>query len=78
MVRTQHFHYYCPGSIPGMEIEILNQATACHGQKTNKQTKNLKIGVPVQAQRDKNLTSIHEDAGSIPGLAQWVKDPMLL
>ena len=39
--------------------------------QTNKQKK---YGVPIVAQQVKNPTSIHEDADSIPSLAQWVKD----
>ena len=39
--------------------------------------KELSIGVPFMAQWLMNLTSIHEAQGSIPGLVQWIKDPVL-
>ena len=35
-------------------------------------------GVPIVAQQVKNWTSIHEDAAWIPGLAQQLKDLVLL
>ena len=36
--------------------------------------KKRRSGIPIVAQRVKNPASIHDDAGSIPGLTQWVKD----
>ena len=40
--------------------------------------KEVSIGVPVVAWWVKNPTNIHENVGLIPGLTQWVKDPVLL
>ena len=34
-------------------------------------------GVPVEAQWVMNMTGIREDIGSIPDLAQWLKDPCI-
>ena len=40
-------------------------------------TKSFHRGVPTVAQQVKNPTSIHEEMDSIPGLTQWLKDPVL-
>ena len=54
----------------------MNKQEIPHGvwQMSLQQLRKMDPGVPVVAQRSMNLSSIHEDMGSTPGLIQWVGD----
>ena len=44
------------------------------GDKKTNEIKKSELGVPIVAQWLTNPTRNHEVAGSVPALAQWVKD----
>ena len=72
-------HYDQVGFIPGMQrfFNTCKSISVIHHIK-KLMNKNYMIGVPVVAQWLTNPTRNHEVSGSIPALAQWVKDLALL
>ena len=67
--------------ICGYQRHMRRKGKLDEGSQNALQTSSYKInklgGVNCVDQRLTNPTTIHEDVGSIPGLAQWAEDPAL-
>ena len=61
--------YYCSYNIEDLMLNLQKGV-----EKKMLMANNGCVGVPFVAQRLTNPNRIHEGAGSIPGLTQWVKD----
>ena len=55
-------------------ISILKEKGCCIKNKKRKTTTKKTLEFPLWLSRLRNHHSVYEDAGSIAGLAQWVKD----
>lgn len=59
-------------TLESLTLVLVSGAGAGGGGVQPKTGNDKNVRVPVVAQRVRNLTSIHEEAGSIPNLAQWL------
>ena len=67
----------CSTSLIIREMQIKTTRDTTSHQSEWPSLRSPQIGVPVVAQWLTNQTGNHEVAGSVPALAQWVKDPAL-